>query len=95
MNTIPASEVKRRGVAALDEAARKGPVHVIKNNRLAGVYLAPQDYARLQGAAEKAGQPGRYQSVWEFLLHAPSAQKRTKAEIDAWLRKERASWGGR
>ncbi|MBI3067404.1 MAG: prevent-host-death protein, partial [Betaproteobacteria bacterium] len=34
MNTIPASEVKRRGVAALDEAARKGPVHVIKNNRL-------------------------------------------------------------
>ena len=47
MNTIPAGEVKRRGVAALEEAAKKGPVHVIRNNRPAGVYMSEEEYARL------------------------------------------------
>ena len=95
MNTIPASEVKRRGVAALQDAVKKGPVHVIKNNRPALVVLSEEEYARLTGMRTGEPEPPRYDSVWDFLLHAPSAQTRTKEEIDAWLRKERASWGRR
>lgn len=29
MNTIPAQEIKRRGIAAVDEALHNGPVHII------------------------------------------------------------------
>ena len=35
MNTISAQEIKRRGISALDELLKDGPVHVIKNNRRA------------------------------------------------------------
>jgi hypothetical protein len=95
MNSIPAGEVKRRGVAALEEALKKGPVHVIKNNRPTLVVLTEEEYARLTGT--RAGEPAtsRYKDVWDFLLNAPSLQRRTKEEIDAELRKERESWGDR
>ena len=33
MNVVPAQEIKRRGIAAVDEALAQGPVHMIKNNR--------------------------------------------------------------
>jgi PHD/YefM family antitoxin component YafN of YafNO toxin-antitoxin module len=32
MRTIPAREIKRRGISAVDEALKEGPVHVIKND---------------------------------------------------------------
>lgn len=96
MNSIPASEVKRRGVAALEEAAKNGPVHVIKNNRPTLVVLTEEEYARLAGRpVGQPQQPSRYKDVWDFLLNAPSLQRRTKEEIDEELRKERESWGDR
>ncbi len=95
MNTIPASEVKRRGVAALEDAVKKGPVHVIKNNRPTLVVLTEAEYARLAGAQASEPEAPRYESVWDFLLHAPSAETRTREEIDAWLRKEREGWSRR
>ena len=95
MNSIPASEVKRRGVAALEEAVKNGPVHVIKNNRPTLVVLTEEEYARLTGRTASEPQPSRYKDVWDFLLNAPSLQRRTKEEIDEELRKERASWGDR
>jgi len=33
MVSISAQEIKRRGISAVDEALRNGPVHIIKNNR--------------------------------------------------------------
>ena len=51
MHTIPASEVKRRGVAALDEALKFGPVHIIKNNRPRYVVLSEEDYQVLASSA--------------------------------------------
>jgi len=95
MNSIPASEVKRRGVAALEEAVKNGPVHVIKNNRPTLVVLTEEEYARLTGRTAGEPEAPRYKSAWDFLLHAPSLQRRTKEEIDEELRKERESWGDR
>lgn len=95
MNSIPAHEVKRRGVAALEDAAKDGPVHVIKNSRPALVVLTPAAYSKLVGS--QGGEPARnaHKTVWRFLREAPSTGRRTKKEIDAWLRAERASWGDR
>jgi hypothetical protein len=33
MSVVPAQEIKRRGIAAVDEALAQGPVHIIRNNR--------------------------------------------------------------
>ncbi|MDI1231238.1 MAG: hypothetical protein PSV18_07915 [Methylobacter sp.] len=33
MNTIPAQEIKRRGIAAVDDLLAKGDIHVIRNNQ--------------------------------------------------------------
>jgi len=54
MNSIPAQEIKRRGIAAVDEALRNGPVHIIKNNRPSYVVLTEAAYAELQEAQQEA-----------------------------------------
>lgn len=95
MNTVPAGEVKRRGVAALVEATKKGPVHVIKNNRVTGVYLTPEEYARLLAASRAGERPRSGVSVWDLILDRPYEGTRTKEEIDAQVHEERASWGDR
>ncbi|HLA50796.1 MAG TPA: prevent-host-death protein, partial [Thermodesulfobacteriota bacterium] len=32
MNTLSAQEIKRKGISAVDEVLKEGPVHIIKNN---------------------------------------------------------------
>ncbi|HXH02581.1 MAG TPA: type II toxin-antitoxin system Phd/YefM family antitoxin [Candidatus Competibacteraceae bacterium] len=91
MNTIPASEIKRRGIAAVDEALKHGPVHIIKNNRPRYVVLSEEDYARL---AARAGVPTHEQGdIWDLILQRPWQGTRTREEIDAALKEERDSWG--
>ena len=47
MNSILAQELKRRGISAVDEALRLGPVHVVKNNRPRYVVLTEEGYQEL------------------------------------------------
>lgn len=54
MNTIPSQDIKRRGIAAVDEALKNGPVHVIKNNRPQYVVLSEEDYLALLDAQQDA-----------------------------------------
>ena len=83
MNSIPAQDIKRRGISALDELLKQGPVHVIKNNRPSYVVLSEEDYARILQRPDL-----------QDLLDRPARAKRSKKDIDAQLRAERASWGG-
>ena len=54
MTTITAQEIKRRGIGAVDTAGGGGPVHVVRNNRLAYVVLREQDYQALLGDLAEA-----------------------------------------
>jgi PHD/YefM family antitoxin component YafN of YafNO toxin-antitoxin module len=54
MNSVPAQEIKRRGMAAVDEALAQGPVHVVKNNRPQYVVLTEDDYNELLEAKQEA-----------------------------------------
>lgn len=77
MNSIPAQDIKRRGISAVDGLLRDGPVHVIKNNRPSYVVLTEAAYAELlesyQDAARErlrasladleAGRTKRYESA--------------------------------
>ncbi|MBU4446423.1 MAG: type II toxin-antitoxin system Phd/YefM family antitoxin [Candidatus Marinimicrobia bacterium] len=47
MNTIPAQEIKRKGISAVDEELKKGAVHIIKNNRPQYVILDESTYDEL------------------------------------------------
>ncbi|MDA8428386.1 MAG: prevent-host-death protein [Geobacteraceae bacterium] len=54
MNTIPAQELKRRGLAAVDGLISQGDVHVIRNNRPEYVVLTEARYQELVAEAEEA-----------------------------------------
>ena len=54
MNSIPAQDIKRRGITAVDALLRDGPVHVIKNNRPSYVVLTEAAYADLLDAYQDA-----------------------------------------
>lgn len=54
MNNIPAQEIKRRGISAVDAALLHGPVHVIKNNRPQYVVLSEERYEELIAIQEAA-----------------------------------------
>ena len=83
MNTIPAQEIKRRGIAAVDDLLETGDVHIIRNNQPQYVVLSEARYRELIEAQNeaftsrisaslqdlKAGRVSRFSSVQE-LLHA-------------------------
>jgi PHD/YefM family antitoxin component YafN of YafNO toxin-antitoxin module len=54
LNTIPAQELKRRGIAAVDDLIATGAVHVIRNNQLQYVVLTEQRYRDLLEAEDEA-----------------------------------------
>jgi PHD/YefM family antitoxin component YafN of YafNO toxin-antitoxin module len=54
MNSIPAQDIKRRGISAVDEALRDGPVHIIKNNRPSYVVLTEAAYSELLESSQDA-----------------------------------------
>jgi PHD/YefM family antitoxin component YafN of YafNO toxin-antitoxin module len=54
VNTIPAQEIKRRGIGAVDELLERGPVHVISGNRPRYVVMDETRYEELIEAEEEA-----------------------------------------
>jgi PHD/YefM family antitoxin component YafN of YafNO toxin-antitoxin module len=54
MNSIPAQELKRRGIAAVDDLVAKGDLHVIRNNQPQYVVLSEERYQVLIVAEQEA-----------------------------------------
>jgi prevent-host-death family protein len=86
MNTLTVAELKRRGMAAIEDGLRRGPVHIVKRNRPAAVVLSEDDYQRL--AHGKPAAPSGLTAV-QWLLSQPTTGRRSKAKIDAELKAER------
>lgn len=53
MNSLPAQEIKRRGLAAVDEVIGNGDVHVIRNNQPQYVILSEARYQELVAEANE------------------------------------------
>jgi PHD/YefM family antitoxin component YafN of YafNO toxin-antitoxin module len=66
MNSIPAQEIKRLGISAVDEALRDGPVHVIKNNRPSYVVLSEAAYAELLESSRDAAMASLRESLQDL-----------------------------
>ncbi len=86
MNTLTVAEIKRRGMAAIEEGLRHGPVHIVKRNKPAAVVLSEEEYQRLVGGLPQA-RVGMTALQW--LLAQPATGARSKEEIDAALAVER------
>jgi len=54
MKTISAQEIKRRGISAVDEELKDGPVHVIKNNKPQYVVMDGESYIELIAEQEES-----------------------------------------
>lgn len=54
MRTIPAREIKRRGISAVDEDLVEGPIHVIKNDTPTYVIMSEAHYADLVEGYQEA-----------------------------------------
>ncbi len=81
MNAIPAQEIKRRGIAAVDDLIAKGDLHVIRNNqpqyvvlseaRYQDLIVAEQEahYARVRASLEdvKAGKVKKFKTAADLL----------------------------
>jgi hypothetical protein len=93
MQTIAGSELKRRGLAALDGLLDQGPVQVLQRNRPACVVLSPAEYERLSEQA-RGGAPGGPVDVWDLLLADPDPPGggQERSALDAGLAAERAAW---
>jgi prevent-host-death family protein len=89
INTVTTSEIKRRGMAAIEEGLRHGPVHILKRNKPAAVVLSEAEYERL-AAGKSTPQSGV--SAVQWLLNQPSFGTRSKEEIDNTLNAERNDW---
>ena len=88
LNVLRSAELKRRGIAAVEEALRSGPVHLLKRNSPAAVVLSEAEYNRLRRQADRPTAAG--QSCLEWLLDLPPASEgRSKEAIDADLQQER------
>jgi len=90
MNSVTAAELKRRGMSAIEEGLRNGPLHLVKRNKPAAVVLTEEEYSRLKAGKAAAAPVGL--SALQWLLTQSSAGTRSKAQIDKALRVEREAW---
>lgn len=54
MATIPAREIKRRGISAVDDDLLSGPVQVVQHDEVRYVVLNPEQYDELRAGYEEA-----------------------------------------
>jgi len=90
MNTLTAAELKRRGMAAIEERLRRGPVHLVKRNQPAAVVLTEKQYAELSQGTAAVAQPGMTAIQW--LLSQPVKGTKSRRQLTRELRAERESW---
>ncbi len=79
MRTIPAREIKRRGISAADEALKEGPVHVIKNDQPSYVILNEEHYRELVEAFREAYLAGIRESLED--VNAGRVRRSTAQEL--------------
>ena len=84
-NTLTITMIRRRGMAAIEDAVAVGPVHILNRSKPVAVVLSEADYRRLAG-----GQPERIPGLTaiQWLLTQPSLGVRSKHEIDEDLDRE-------
>ena len=93
MNVLPAREIKRRGVKAIESALKNGPVHIIKNNTPACVVLSEAHYAQLTRTRHTV-QP-KTNTLLQWVVSRKASGDKSRRELDTLLDAERDGWDER
>ena len=80
MNVVPAQEIKRRGIAAVDDLIVKGDLHVIRNNQPQYVVLSEARYQDLI-VAEQEAHYARVRASLEDVKNGHVRKFKTAAEL--------------
>ena len=83
MNMIPAQEIKRRGITAVDRFLDQGPVRVVKNNRPRYVVMSEAEFDAMMNDMAEARL-----AASEADLKTGRIRKGTAADLMSELRKE-------
>lgn len=89
-NTISAGDIKRRGMAVIEEGLQRGPVHLLKHNKPAAVVITEAEYQRLLSLQPGRTRPGM--TAFQWLMAQGGTGTRDKADIDRELDQERNDW---
>jgi len=89
-NVLTSAELKRRGLAAIEQALLRGPVRLLKRNQATAVVISEQHFRQLQAQAAQAAGPDTPALQWLINL-PPAFQPLSKTALDAELASER-SW---
>ena len=84
LNMLRSADLKRRGIAAIEEALQHNPVQLIQRNQSAAVVISEEHYQRLQQQASPLLFNGLSALEW-LLQQSPIPGVLSKAEIDAGL----------
>lgn len=87
-NVLTSAELKRRGLAAIEQALLRGPVRLLKRNQATAVVITEQHFHQLQAQAAQAAEPGTPALQWLINL-PPASQPLSKTALDAELASER------
>ena len=90
MNILPAQEIKKRGVKAIELALKNGPVHIIKNNSPTCVVVTEAQYALLETVTQH--KKTRKGNLLQWLLHKKSSGDKSREELDTYLTADRNEW---
>jgi len=90
MNTLPAQEIKRRGVKVIELALKNGPVHIIKNNIPACVVLSEAEYNQLT-RSHHTTKP-KNNNLLQWVLGKKTSGHKSRNELDIFLSAERDGW---
>ena len=89
MNSLTATELKRRGMAGIEAALRRGPVYLVKRSKPVAVVLSGKNYARLSGA--RSAEPVGMTAI-QWLLNRQSTGTRGTRRVERALRAARNGW---
>ena len=80
MNIVTNDLIRRCDIAAIEDALRLGPVHLIMRNRLAAVVISETEYARLTARDRGTSQSLKNASFADwFMAKAPPDKLDAKA----------------
>ena len=96
MNILTNEQIKRRGIAAVEDALRHGPVHLVKRNRPAAVVVTEAEFTRLSSLDEPAtGSKSKKMTSMEWFLSDQPGGKLDAAGLARRIKEERDSWNER
>ena len=68
MNILTHAQIKRRGMAAIEDALRHGPVYLVEGNRTVAVVISVSEYSRLTEPVALRGAGARKPTSVELFM---------------------------